>query len=733
MDTKHDLMVLALFSYSEYKLFNSRKSSDKESLSASEVKSMKKQAQVLSHLVSVHKFIAKAFEIGCWFLAAALLYLGATIIWELQKVPNLAYLENYRPLNSIQIFDRNDQLVCVVEGAEKRKVISLDKVSPYIQRAVLTAEDHHFYEHSGVNFASIGRAIFANLQAGHVVEGGSTITQQLVKNLFFEDAKRTLPMKLTEAIVSFQLEKKYSKQKLLELYMNEVYFGNGAYGIEQASLAYFNKSAYELTIAESAFLAGIIKSPSYLGSENNRMQAINRQKEVLDKMHEYAFVTNQQYQDALSQKLKFQKAAEKAPVRKFSKYPYFVSYVLEQTHRYFSEGEMQRHGLRIYTTLDQGAQQIAERALAQGIMRAPNGVNQGALVSINVYDGSVIALVGGVGNYLNNQWNCATNPHTAGSAFKPFVYLAGFARRIISPNSIIYDSPVTFTQSDGKPYKPHNFDKKFMGPITVGKAIALSRNICALKVGQSVGISSIIETARDCGIKSQLAPHLSLALGCSAVSPLEMAAAYATFARGGTYIQPYLIRRIENKTGYVLLSFKPRKRQEFSSESIAQLVDCLQDVVKEGTGTQAKLGDRPVAGKTGTADQAKDLWFIGFTPDLATAVWGGNRDNHAIAGSYVTGGTIMARIWHNYNRAYYAKYPTQPGWFAACTRLAIEFEPKQNDYELKSRTVKTQSAPTYNQEQTENYYRQYYRSRSTPTRAYVRSQKGVTDYRWTSH
>ena len=596
-------------------------------------------------------------------------YLGAAVFLKAKDMPDISLLERYEPIEAVQIFDRNDHLIAVVEGDEDRRVVPLNQVSPTMRQAMLAAEDHHFFEHHGINFVSIFRAFVVNMQAGHVVEGGSTITQQLVKNLFFNQAGRTFDRKLKEAILAFELEQRYSKEKILELYLNQVYFGSNAYGIERAAARYFNKPAATLSLAESAFLAGLVKAPSELGNVHNRPEALARQHEILDKMVEYGYVTSAQRNKAIETKLVFRNGQNP-----FSRYPYYISYVLQVLREKFSENEMRQQGLKVYTNLDPKAQQIAEKTLSEAIAHAPKGVSQAALVSLSVADGSVLAMVGGVGNFWKNQFNRAVNPHTVGSSFKPFVYLTAFLQGTATPDSPIEDSPLVVHQGWGLPdYVPKNFDHKFYGRITVRKALALSRNIPALRTAQKVGIEKVIETARLAGVKAKLDANLSLALGSSAISPLEMAGAYSTFARGGIAIAPKVLRRVENNRGQMLLVYDEEKNKAFPPEPVAALVDVLQDVVKYGTGTQAKLADRPVAGKTGTADAGKDIWFIGFTPDLVTAIWGGNDEDLPIPGHNVTGGVVMAKIWHTYNEAYYKEYPTPPGSFPLCDyKLALQ-------------------------------------------------------------
>ena len=630
-------------------------------------------------------------------------YVAAMVWQQLKDLPDISILERYEPIEAIQIFDRNDKLVCTVEGDEDRRVVSLSQVAPHMQQAMLAAEDHHFYEHHGFNPMSIGRAFLVNMQAGHVKEGGSTITQQLVKNLFFEEAGRTAGRKVKEIFISTEIERRYTKDKILEMYLNQVYFGNGAYGIERAASRYFDRSAASLDLAQSAFLAGLVKAPSDLADPNNRKAAFTRQKEIIDKMVEYGYITAGQADKAKKEELQFKKGIN--PLQKF---PYYVSFVLDQLRGRFSQTEMRKQGLRVFTNLDPSVQALGEKILNEGISKAPKGVTQGALVCVQVKDCSVLAIVGGVGNYWKNQWNRATNPHTAGSSFKPFVYLTAFQKRTFSPDSIIDDSPISIKQGWGLPmWAPKNFDHKFWGKITLRRALTNSRNVPSVKIAQAVGVQSIIETARLAGITSRLDANLSLALGSSAVSPLELAGAYSTFARGGVAIHPQVIRKIENTRGQVIESFDSRYDKAFDSEAVAELVSIMQDVVRIGTATQAKLADRPVAGKTGTTDANKDIWFAGYTPDTVTVVWGGNDDNLPIPGHNVTGGTVMAKIWQMFMEAYYKEHPTPAGSFMEPTRGKIGDTPGSEDADKAQDGTSSPSIPKLvpispGQEQTDN-------------------------------
>lgn len=635
-------------------------------------------------LVSTRDGISYIFQVVSLAVGFSILIITVTaavlailVCNDLRHVPDLTFLKDYHPNRTIQIFDSKDKLVCAVEQDVSRVVVPLKKIPLYMQQAVLAAEDRHFYEHSGINFKSLIRAAYANMQARQVVEGGSTITQQLVKNLFFLDSGRSADRKIAEALVATELEKRYSKPEILQIYLNEIYFGNGANGIQQAAQKYFGKSVGELNLAEAAFIAGLIRSPSTLGSLEHRSEAVLRQRQILDGMAECGFITHAQGQHAKFFPLYFHSTLEPKPQHAFNVYPYYVSYVLDLIKLRYPETVARRQGIKVFTNLDQVAQQCGEKVLAQEIKHAPAGITQEALIAVSIKDGGIRAIVGGAGDYWTRQWNCATNPHTVGSTFKPFVYLTAFLEHALGPNSIIEDTPLTVHQVDSPDYSPKNYDGKFMGKITVRKALAQSRNVCAVRAAQIVGMSRVLSIARKAGITGDIAPNISSALGSSALSPLDLAGAYGTFARGGVVITPRALRRVESMNGDVLENFDSDAHRVFPEEEVCWLVSILQEVVTSGTGMQARLGDRPAAGKTGTADKATDLWFVGFTPDMVTAVWGGNDNNLPIANKHVTGGTVMARLWRQYNKMYYSRVSVPPGAFLASQNEAVVPEIKE--------------------------------------------------------
>lgn len=603
-------------------------------------------------------------------IAGLCTYLSLNNYFDLSRLKNI---KEYELISSIELYDYKDNFVGFLAGEEDRQVVPLSRISPYLRKAVLAIEDKDFYTHTGVDLSAIIRALFINLQAGKIVEGGSTITQQLVKNLLIpEDQRgRTFSRKIKEILLAVELEKKIDKDKILELYLNQVFWGSRAYGAQRAAQKYFNKSANNLTLGESAYLAGLLQAPSQLSKEIH--EAILRKNLVLKKMNEFGYITSKQYKSARKERIYFNSTPGQ-----FELYPYYFSYVLEELKQRFDIKDLKTRGYKVYTGLDTDAQVKAERVLNDEIKNAPLGVTQYALASVDIKTGQIRALVGGVGDYWKHQWNSATNPHTIGSAFKPFVYLSAIEARLIDPSTKIEDSEVSYPDNN-KNWVPKNFDGSFWGSITVREALVNSRNIPAVKIANKIGIKNVIKMAKACGIETELQPNLSLALGSAAISPLEAAASYATFARGGIYIKPILIRKIEDPRRKIIEKNDPVSSRAASSNSVSVLVSILQDVVKNGTGTLAKLEDRPVAGKTGTSDKSRDIWFIGFTPDYSTAIWGGNDHSQAIYGKGVTGGAIVARVWKKYYQAYYADKDISPGSFpdeAYIKAEATEFEPR---------------------------------------------------------
>jgi penicillin-binding protein 1A len=592
------------------------------------------------------------------------------------QVPDASLETLAETKSGITIYDRYNREICTVQTRD-REPVPLEKMSVNMRNAVVAVEDHNFYKHHGLDPVGIARAAYVNWKAGSTVEGASTLTQQLARNLFLDKDDRSYVRKIREAFVAWDLENRYSKTKILESYLNEVYFGGGAHGIQRAAEHYFNKPASQLSVGEAAFLAGLLKSPTTLAAPGNEGLAIARRNEVLDKMARNGYITSADAEREKQTKLVFVEGPHKLH------YPHYVAFVLDQLEKELGS-QMWTRGYKVYTHLDPKAQQLAEKALNNGIKNAPHGIDQGALVSMSLRDGGIVAMVGGVGRYSGNEWNRAVAPHTAGSSFKPFVYLAALIDGTLAQDSLVADVPFKL-ESTGMPvWEPKNFDGRFLGWLSVRDALCMSRNVCAIRVGQAVGLDRVIETARTAGVRAQMDAYPSLALGSCAVTPLDMAASYGTLARYGTYMQPQAIREIDTEDGVKLREFVSTPSSNLPSQNCAQLVDAMQDVVQRGTGTAARLPGVAVAGKTGTADKGKDLWFVGFTPETVTAVWGGNDKNKPVRGTHATGGTVMARIWRDYMAPYTQMHKPVVTAFAPPAEPLMRGIPVFGDSELAS-------------------------------------------------
>ncbi len=540
----------------------------------------------------------------------------------------------------IEIYDTKDIFVYKLKEHGDQKVVPISMVSKNMQSAIVAAEDHRFYDHSGIDPVGIARAARRNHEAGRVVEGGSTITQQVVRNLYLNPRDKSYARKIAESLVAMSVDARYSKQKILETYLNLVYFGEGAYGIESAANYYFGKPAKNLSLSESAFLAGLIKAPTVLGSPENRAAALTRQKDVLGDMQKYKMASLTDISKAKSDSLKF------TCQRKEMQFGHYISAVSDTLRKELGD-KMWQDNWKVYTHLDVKAQISAEQVMNKGIENAPRGLNQGALVCLNLENGGVKALVGGIGSYKKNKWNRATHPHTVGSVMKPFVYLAALTDGVIKPDSMINDSPIVITSEGSEDWVPKNYDGEFKGWVTARQALTTSRNVCSVRVAQAEGLPRVIEVAHKAGIQSQLDPYPSLALGYCALSPLEVATAYGTLARGGVKIPAVVVRKIAKADGHVEREFNASPNLCLPRDKTLQLLDVLKDAVAHGTGVRARVPGVEVAGKTGTASGARDVWFVGATPETVTAVWVGNDQNKPVRGK-VTGGSVCAGLWNKF-------------------------------------------------------------------------------------
>ncbi len=560
-----------------------------------------------------------------------------------RNLPDVRVLRNYIPAETTYIYDINGTLLYSLHDEANRDVVTLNDISPDLKRAVLAIEDSHFFQHHGINPTSVARAFLSNLEEGRTVEGASTLTMQLVKNLFLTP-ERTMSRKLAEAVLAMRLEQIFEKDQVFEMYLNQVYWGHNSYGAETAARSYFNKSASELTLAEAAMMAGLIQAPEDYSPFVDYQLAKERQSVVLMRMRQLGWITPAEEAAARSQPIvlgqvtSFQRSLS----------PYVTEAVVQELSDRFGSDELLRGGMRIQTTVDLEFQAMAEQVVRDNHRRLQaQGLypDQIALAAVDPRTHYVKAIVGGV-DYGESQYNRATQAlRQPGSAFKPIVYYAALASGKYSPDSTINDSPVSYPDGN-ELYSPQNYDGSFGGTMSLRQALSMSRNVPAVKLGQEVGINRIIEVSRILGISSPIEPVTSLPLGSVDLTPLEMAAAYATFASNGWQSETTLIVQVTDSAGNVLLDNTPRPQLVLDPWAAASLNSMLRSVIDSGTGTSARL-DRPAAGKTGTTSSERDIWFVGYVPQLSVAVWMGNDDYRPLWGG-ATGGSFVAPIWRDF-------------------------------------------------------------------------------------
>ncbi len=618
----------------------------------SQPKPLRRNTSILKYVQDVGQVTA-ATLLGTTMLASAVVAGGLVgLAISFRNLPDVRVLRNYVPSETSYIYDIDGTLLYRLHDEANREVVDMDDISPHLKRAVLAVEDSYFYSHNGINPSSVGRALLANVQAGSTVEGGSTITMQLVKNLFLTP-ERSISRKVAEAVLALRLEQIFSKDEILEMYLNQVYWGHNNYGVETAAQSYFNKSAKDLTLPEAAVMAGLIQAPERYSPFNNYENTKQRQAVVLNRMRQLGWITPED-----------QASAQAAPlligeVTSFStsSVPYVTDATVLELKERFGADAVLRGGMRVQTTIDLVMQRQAEEVVRSHNARIARMADQMALVAIDPRTHFVKAMVGGV-DYNQSQFNRATMAQRQpGSAFKPFVYYAAFATGRYSPDSSIADTPVSYP--DGyRSYSPRNYDGSFMGNIPIRKALEVSRNVPAVKLGQAVGINTIIELCRTLGIESPMMPVTSLPLGAVDLTPMEMAGAYATFANNGWHSDPTFIVQVADSSGNLLLDNTPNPQLVLDPWAAASLNDVLQGVIVRGTARSAAIG-RPAAGKTGTTDSQRDVWFVGYVPQLATAVWVGN-DNYAPLRAGATGGTYAAPVWRDFMRQALADTPAEP-------------------------------------------------------------------------
>ena len=562
------------------------------------------------------------FKILLGLLAAALVWSSSYIYSGLPKSDSL---NDLKLISATQVYDIHGELISKL-FEQNRIVVSKSNMSPYLEEAIVANEDTRFYHHMGIDPIGIARALLVNIQTGSISEGGSTITQQLAREMFLNQ-ERTLVRKIREAILAVRIDFKFSKSEILEAYLNQVYLGEGAYGVEAAAQKYFGKSAGELTLSESAMIAGLARGPVLYSPYHDMTAALQRRSVVLSGMVNQGFITESQKYLAEQEPLRLVPKKERAV-----KASYFIDYIADLLVKQYGEDTVYKRGLKVYTTLDLKVQEEAENVL---------GNYQGAVLSVDPRNGYIKAMVGG-NNYQESQLNrCINELRQPGSAFKPFVYATALNQGFRS-NSIIIDEPV-----DIAGYKPQNYDKKYKGSMTLKKALRWSVNTVAVRLAQQVGMSDVISLAKKMGITTITEDdyNLAAALGgfTEGVSLLELTKAYTPFANGGILSTPIAILKVEDEYGQVLDEYGTKQFNVLSPEVAYIMTDMLMGVIQGGTASGANIG-REAAGKTGTTDGYETAWFIGYTPELLTGIYVGNDNRTAIDLS----GTQVATLWGNF-------------------------------------------------------------------------------------
>jgi penicillin-binding protein 1A len=578
-------------------------------------------------------FLGKLVYAGVVLCLWGIIAVGGVVAYYASQLPPIDQLTVPKRPPNIAIM-ANDGSLITNRGETGGRTVTLKELPPYLPQAFMAIEDRRFYDHFGIDPVGIGRAIYRNLSRSGGLQGGSTLTQQLAKNLFLTQ-ERTASRKIQEAILALWLERNYSKDQILELYLNRVYFGAGAYGVEAASQRYYGKSARNVSLSEAAVLAGLVQSPSRLAPNRNPEGAQARAKLVIAAMTELGYITPDMTKTALG------KPAEPVRPNGAGSANYAADYVMDVLDDFVGTIDTD---VAVFTTIDPTLQAAAERVLVDELNEKGQkfNVSQGAFVAMKP-DGGVQALVGGR-NYEASQFNRATAARRQpGSSFKPFVYLTAVERGY-TPDMVLEDAPVSY-----KGWAPKNYDRKYRGPVTMRDALALSLNTIAVKLNMEVGPKNVAQTAQRLGITSPLQANGSLALGTSEVTPIELVSAYAAFANGGTGVTPYVITEVKTLDGKIIYK-RPASAgglgRVIDPSVVAMMNEMMHHTFVIGTAQKAQIPGWPLAGKTGTTDDYKDAWFVGFTGNLVAGVWLGNDDGTLT--KRVTGGNLPTEVWHNF-------------------------------------------------------------------------------------
>jgi len=611
----------------------------------------------------------------CFVTILAVVGMVASAVSTYQALAaNMPDLDDYHSTELAQtslIYDTNGKIVDQLYGVQNRFVVPLEEVDPTLRQAIISIEDHRFHEHRGLDFEAIGRAAVENVKSLSIQEGGSTLTQQLIKNTYIAQQERQIPSferKFVEGSLAWQYEKQHSKDEILEQYLNTVYFGSNAYGAEAAAMTYFNKKARDLTLPESALLAGIINLPGIYDPFVDPESAKERRNVVLDRMLEYGHISKKEHEVAVASKL----GVSRGRIQYQNDNEYFLNAVRKEIAEEYGDDMVYEGGLKIYTTLDPDLQAMANNAV-DSIVNPEAGDPSASLVSVEPATGAVRAMVGG-SDFDQVKFNLATQAHRqAGSSFKPFVY-AEAVHEGISPETMYVSKHLYIDMGENaKPYEVDNYDFIHRGPITLERALADSDNTVFVQLALDLGLQKVVEMANKLGIDSEVDAYPATAIGGLrvGVTPLEMASAYSTFANAGTHMQPYLVEKVtkDDKGRDTLLEeHRPFGEEVLSKDEAAVVTEALRAVIVRGTASyyhdlDAEIG-RPAAGKTGTSNEFIDAWFIGFIPQLSTSVWVGypneRRSMVNINGlQQINGENYPLDIWSLYMQSAVQRYPIQ--------------------------------------------------------------------------
>ncbi|MFH0777372.1 MAG: PBP1A family penicillin-binding protein [Candidatus Eisenbacteria bacterium] len=583
--------------------------------------------------------------------------------WASMGLPSPQKLQTIEPPVKTEVYDVHGKLIHELYK-QNRSLVQLKRVPRYLVEGIVVIEDRQFRRHWGVDMFGVARAAVKNVFAGRVREGGSTITMQLARNLFLTH-ERTMRRKMKEAVLALRIEKMYSKDEILQMYLNQIYFGDGAYGVQAASRIFFAKNVEELTLPESALLIGIVRNPGEYSPRRHPETALNRRNLVLKIMHNEGLITDEEYSSALGTPLGVTPSKMSA-----NQSPYFVETVRLYLDERYGSNQIYEGGLKVYTTLDLDLQRASELALEkrlcelertmqydvrrcdqgtakQGALREGNFTSyvQGAVVAIDPNNGHVRAMVGGR-DFSESPYNRAVQAkRQPGSAFKPFIYVAAIDNNF-NPSDMILDEPVSFVGVDGRPWVPRNYDRNYRGPMTLRYALQHSINIPAIKLLRNVGPTTVASYARRMGLRAKIENDLTIALGTSEVSLLELTSAFGVLANEGIRAEPLMILKVEDKEGRVLERNGTRTEEVLTAETSYVVTSMLRSVVDHGTGFGARAAGfyDPAAGKTGTTDDFTDAWFVGYTPRVAVGVWVG-FDKKKSLGPGMTGNAVALPVW----------------------------------------------------------------------------------------